>query len=393
MRIKITLIVLTIFFLTQLLFLSCKNNENTPSSLPHFITFKGTIGSNDNSTCRTSDSNLIICGTYNYNFCILKLTKNGNLIWRKDLNVGEFSDASGIVETEDHNFLICGRTLRNHSISLTDAILIKINSEGDTLWTKTYGYQYDDYGMQIIRTKDENYLISGYTESGAKDGLPDIYLIKVNPNGDTLWTSIYRDPKQEVSYHLLETKNGEFLITGTNEDNDNGRELYLLKVSSGGEKLWDKKFGPVWKWGYCTLELSNGDLITCGLHGSGGRSQVLLLKTDHLGNKYWEKEYGEIELSDCGYSIKQNSDNSFTITGSAYSLNTTKQDVILLKVDQSGSLIWLKKFGGANFDWGYNLIKDNNDDNIITGTINSFGDDLVNGSIFFIKTDSNGGFK
>ncbi len=185
----------------------------------------------------------------------------------------------------------------------------------------------------------------------------------------------------------METQTGEYLVTGTNEDNGNPRELYLLKVSSNGSQVWNKKIGPAdWKWGFSTIELSNGDLITCGQHTlSSGFSQVLLVKTNNLGNVIWEREFGDNNLSEKGNSIKLNIDGSFIITGSSYDVSSGQTDIILLKVDASGNQLFLKKFGSSVNDNGVNLIKDSNDDNIITGE--------YNGSIFMTKTDSNGTFK
>jgi hypothetical protein len=94
---------------------------------------------------------------------------------------------------------------------------------------------------------------------------------------------------------------------------------------------------------------------------------------------------GESNLSELGYSIKQNADGSFIITGSSYDVTSMQSDIILLKVDANGNQIFLKKFGSSISDNGVNLIKDNNDHNIITGN--------YNGSIFMTKTDTHGNFK
>jgi hypothetical protein len=380
---------LAIFILTVMFLASCKKNTTTsptPEPEPNYFTFNGQIGTNDNSTVDSNDDNLVICGNYNNNICILKISKTGNQIWRKDFYSGFGSEASGMIESSDHNFFICGKTSRNQFISMRDLLLIKTNSIGDTLWTKIYGGIKDDFGSQIIKSNDGNIVICGFSYSYNSESLCDIYLIKVNSDGDTLWTRNYPDQGQEVPFHLMETQNGEFLVTGTNEDNSNPRELYLLKVSANGTQVWNKKIGPAtWKWGYSTIELSNGDLITCGAHPTNGYGQVLLVKTDHLGNEIWEKEFGENNLSEQGNSIKQNADGTFTITGSSYDVATMRTDIILLKVDQSGNQLWLKKVGSSSDDSGENLIKDNNDDNLISGN--------YNGNIFFTKTDNNGIFK
>ncbi len=375
-----------LIIITILVFLGCKKNNSVPSGdNPTYFTFEGTLGTNDNSTIVSLDNNLIICGNKGDKIALVKVSKLGKDIWRKDFMAGNMSSCSAIAENESGDLFICGKTYRNWDVSQSDILLIKTNAQGDTIWTKTYGSPEKDYGTNIINTSDGNILIS----AGSKG---DIYLYKINYNGDTIWSRGYVDINQEVPFNLLETSNGEYLVTGTNEDVESGREIYLLKVDSDGIKLWDRKIGPpTWKWGFSTIELSNNDLLICGQHTIGeGYSQVLVVKTDNLGNTIWEKEFGENKISEKGNSIKKNKDNSYTITGSSYDVSTMNEDIILLKIDETGNQVWFKKFGGPETDWGMNLIKDLNDDNLITGDLNIGGSEE---NIFLTRTDKNGNFK
>src|SRR5438045_9216141 len=97
--------------------------------------------------------------------------------------------------------------MRNYVTSSTDYILAKMNSSGDTLWTKTYGGLNDDYGYELIKTSDGNLLACGISYSFSQQGSCDIYMVKLNTNGDTLWTKNFYRPQQEESFHLLETQN------------------------------------------------------------------------------------------------------------------------------------------------------------------------------------------
>jgi hypothetical protein len=380
---------IVIFILTGLIVLSCKKDKDEPLAHPVYHTFEGHIGTNDNSTIVSSDNNLIICGNLNNNISILKISKTGRLIWRNDFNAGNMSSSSGIMETNSHDLFIVGETFRNYSRTMKDVLLIKANNMGDTIWTKTYGGINSEYGANIIQTSDGNVMLSGKTESFGAGSVGDIYLIKVSTNGDILWSKSYPDPNQEEPFHLLETKNGEILVTGTDENVEaDPRELYLLKVDVNGEKLWNKTIGSVsWNWGYSTIELPDGDLLTCGqLTSKEGYSQVLVVKTSNTGNPIWQKEYGEAYLSEKGNSLKHNSDGTFTISGTSYDVNTGKNDIVLLKIDANGNQIWFKSFGYSISDeWGINLCKDTNEDNIITGDYSDY--------IIMTKLDSAGNFK
>lgn len=224
-----------------LLITACKKDNIETQGKPTYYSYNGFIVTNDNSTLMSFDNSLIICGISGNYISILKISKTGEQIWQKDIDGENQSFASGITETSNHDLFICGQTSRNYSKSKDDILLIKTNMFGDTVWTKTYGGSESEYGINIISTSDGNLLISGTTDSFGAGSFGDIYLIKVNTNGDTLWTKSFSDQGQEVPFNLLETQNGEYLVTGTNEDNSNPRELYLLKVNQNGTQIWNKK--------------------------------------------------------------------------------------------------------------------------------------------------------
>ncbi len=373
-------------------FLSCKKHkEPIQSSEPSYFTFNGDMIANDNTAIVSADDNLIICS---YSSSVIKISKSGKQIWRKDFLTDYQGLTTGIAQTSNQDLFICGTTSRNSAHAGIDFLLIKTNSTGDTLWTKNYGRLKNEDEARIIATSDGNILIAGRTESSYVGAYTDFYLVKVNTNGDTLWTRSYFGQKQEISFHLMETKNGEYLVTGTNEDNGGNRgEVCLLKVNAMGEQLWNKKIGGTGREkGKSTIELANGDLVTCGEYVLDFKSQILVYKTDSLGNVIWRKEFGEENFDEEGSSIKQNADGSFIITGSSDRIGA-QYDIILLKIDQNGKQVWFKKFGGNSADLGKTLIKDLNNDNIIIGVTFSYGQNAAMGNIFMIRTDSDGNFK
>ncbi len=379
-----TIKLLLLFSSALLLFSSCKKDPPiVPEPAPTYYSFQGKIGANDNSTIVSIDHNLLICGNSGDSLCILKISKTGSQIWRKDFTAGYGCSASGITQSTNQDIFICGSTLRNELNSKSDILLIKTNSNGDTLWTKTYGGREDDNWSYIITTNDSNLLICAISFGYTSESSCDIYLIKANTNGDTIWTRTFLEEGQEIPYHLLQTQNGEYLVTGTNQDSVTGSELYLLKVSADGTQAWNKIIGPSrGKYGFSTVELSNGDLMTCG---KGGLDQILLVKTDDRGNEYWEKEFGQDYLSEQGNAIQVNADGTFIITGGSYEPHSGQRGIVLLKVDQNGEQLFIKDFGHTFIDYGQNVLKDDNDDNIITGE--------YNGGIFMTRTDNNCVFK
>jgi len=166
---------------------------------------------------------------------------------------------------------------------------LRTDTNGDTIWTKTFGGVNDERTFSMILTTDNNILLAGYTESfGAGDA--DVYLIKTNMNGDTLWTKTFGGLGLDYGQSVQETNNGEYIITGYTE--------------SFGASIVD----------------------------------VLLIKTSSNGDVIWSATYGGVNV-DLGYSVDQTSDNGFIILGCTNSSGNGGQDLYLLKLESSISNI------------------------------------------------------
>ena len=367
---------------------SCKKDPEDPiilDPIPIIHSFAGEIGINDNSTIFSVDNNLLICGNTPSGICALKLSKTGSQLWRKDYDAGEGSTASAIAQSSNGDIFICGSTYRNESISNVDVLLIKTNSSGDTLCKKTDGGSKNEYGSYIISTSDGNLLICGISRNYTFVQYGYTYLIKIDTNGDTLWSRTFAEDLI-IPYHIMQTQDGEFLVTGTIQDSATSGKMNLIKMSNDGHQTWSRKIESTRaRWAESTVELPNGDLVTCGLIATDGLHQISLVKTDGLGNKIWEEEYGESHLSDSGNSIQVNADGTFIITGYSFEQHSGQTGIILLKVDQNGDQLVRNDFGFTLIDYGRNVLKDDNDDNIITGQ--------YNGGIFMTRTDNNCVFK
>ena len=116
-----------------------------------------------------------------------------------------------------------------------------------------------------------------------------------------------------------------------------------------------------------------------------------MVKTDETGNLIWEREYGSANTVEYGYSIQQNLDGSYTILGKKGGppLVDPEYGIPLMKIDETGNEVWTRRFGNSEYDRGLNLIKDTNDDNLVTGEL------VIDGvrHIFLSRIDKDGNFK
>jgi len=122
----------------------------------------------------------IICLIYGSEISFAQTT------FQKTFGGTSWDEAHAVQQTTDGGYIVAGRA-DSFGVGGSDVYLIKTDSLGDTLWAKTYGGAGSDEGWAVRQTTDGGYIVAGYTESfGA--GLRDVYLIKTDANGDTLWT-------------------------------------------------------------------------------------------------------------------------------------------------------------------------------------------------------------
>jgi hypothetical protein len=305
--------------------------------------------------------------------------------WERTYKI-DHSAGYSVQETIDGGYIICGITTTFNDVGW-DVYLIKTNNFGDTLWTKTYGGIESDWGRSVKQTLDGGYIITGWTESFG-NGDKDVYLIKTDGIGNIIWTQVFGGVNIDKGESVIETNDGGFVILGETTSYGNGIwDIYLIKTDHNGDTLWTKTFGGEFsEFGKSVQQTTDGGFIITGstdTYGFGG-VDVYLIKTDVDGNTLWNKTFGS-DQDEYGQSVKQTSDGGYIIAGFTYSI---EDDVYLLKTDENGLLLWTKTYGGESMDWGYSVQQTIDNGYIVAGVTNSYG----NGDkdVYLVKTNSIG---
>jgi hypothetical protein len=152
--------------------------------------------------------------------------------WRTYGGTGD-DDGGSVKQTSDGGYIVAGLT-ESFGAGNWDVYLIKTSASGDTLWTKTYGGPNYDWGSSVQQTSDGGYIITGTTESfGAGNG--DVYLIKTNISGDTLWTRTYGGADDELGCSVQQTSDGGYIVASTTYSFGAGSaDVYLIKTDANG---------------------------------------------------------------------------------------------------------------------------------------------------------------
>jgi len=145
-----------------------------------------------------------------------------------------------VQQTTDKGYIIAGST-ESFGAGSDDVYLIKTDSLGNPLWTKTYGGIYDDYGNSVQQTTDGGYIIAGIVSVpvGGGNWFDDVYLIKTNASGDTLWTKAYGGTDWDYGYSVQQTMEGGYIIAGMTESFGSGWGSFI----SLGQMLQELSYG------------------------------------------------------------------------------------------------------------------------------------------------------
>lgn len=316
----------------------------------------------------------------------LPVTVSGQtMIWQA--NMGGIYNEVGYagVPTDDGNYAVLGSTF-SFGAGDFDMYLLKFNSAGDTVWTATYGGDSTEYGYDIQKTTDGGYILVGSTRSSG-NGKRDVYLVKVDSLGQTIWSRTYGGEDNDEGCSVRVTGDG-YIICGTTSSRGAGySDLYLIRTNAVGDTLWTRTFGGAGgESGSAVREVSQGGYIAVGSTGSFGEgySSIYLVRVGASGDSLWAVTLGG-DKADFGSGIENTLDGGFVIVGSTASYGAGYSDVYLIKTDNSGAPLWEKTFGGASDDRGYSVYPTRDGGYMITGTTESSGAQSID--IYAIKTD------
>ncbi len=318
-------------------------------------------------------------------FLLIAQLANCQITFQKKIGGTNWDAGRSVHEIIGGGYIVAGTT-QSFGSGGVDFYLIKTNVNGNVIWTKTFGGANYDILNSSQQTVDSGYIITGYTYSFGS-GNEDVYLIKTNTNGNLLWSRTFGGTSTEEGSTVSQTTDGGYIIIGfTNSFGAGDFDAYLIKTDVNGDTLWTKTFGGVGTndVGYSVQQTIDGGYIVAGVYNYGSfNSDVYLIKTDANGDTLWTRSYGGVN-DDIGKFVRQTSDSGHIIIGST--AVGSGHDVYLIKTDVNGDTLWTKTYGGTSdeagssveqtIDGGYILVGGK-----FVGTVNS---------LYIIKTDSLG---
>lgn len=254
-------------------------------------TFGGVQDDEGYSVLETNDGDYVVSGVTSSSgagsrdMWMIKTDPSGNLIWQKTHGGMSSDGAWYVVQTTDGGFILTGWTLSYGPGAVGNAWLVKTDSLGNQQWNKFFGGDDVDRGYAVQQTTDGGYILTGYTDSfGA--GLYDMLLIKTDSLGNAVWTKTFGGTGRDYGYSVQQTSDGGFIVLGyTLSFGAGGDDFYLVKTDANGNEEWFKTYGgSASDVGFFVRQTNDGGLIMTGhtLSFGSGIHDVWLIKTENI---------------------------------------------------------------------------------------------------------------
>jgi hypothetical protein len=222
------------------------------------------------------------------NLFLTRIDAEGNELWSHTIGGERNIMASGGLLTSDGGFLLLGGVL-NYPAQDDDIFLVKIDQDGEQAWSRTWE-EGNLIGNRIIQVSDGNYLIAGgYTPAGDFDSAGnDFMFIKVDPNGEQIWTSIFGDDTAlDWAFAVVEASDGGFVAVGdiTRDMFTWDADIILVKIDENGQPVWQQIIETnTHTMLRGILEHPQGGYVIIGSTYRGSNFDILLIRTDAEGN-------------------------------------------------------------------------------------------------------------
>ncbi len=305
----------------------------------------------------------------------------------KTFGGSDIDEANDVVQANDGNYVIIGSTksvdgdITDKSDPSLDFWVLKVDPQGNVIWSKTYGGANDDEGFSINKTDDGGYILSGYSRSSGGDncggsgdvcengGFQDFWIAKIDGSGTLQWETSHGFLGGEQCLGAIQTNDGGYFAVG-----------FLDLQGSGGAG-----------------EDFNGSSSRGSLHGLG---EYWGIKLDANGNKEWRRFYGGTN-NDRAYDVLQTPDNGYIMAGAAesndFDITDDKgsYDYWVTKISETGELQWAKSYGGSEIDNCFSIAPTEDGNYIIVGDTRSNDQDVStakgNADLWGVKLSGNNG--
>lgn len=288
-------------------------------------------------------------------FMVSRIDSFGNLEWTKTYG-GSTGDFGHSIDVTANGDIVTAGWGKSFGAGDDDLLFIRMDQNGTPQTTKSYGGTGIDRARCIREIPGGDLIHAGHTNSfGA--GLNDILLVRTTSLGDTIWAKTYGVFGNDNAWWVEPVSTGGFIVTGNTGVGAGFLNLFLLRVDNNGDTLWARSYGSASGivTGYCVKEANSGGFVVTGYtsaFGNGG-DDIFVMRTDGFGNITWANAYGDLEDEEASGIVELDTTGNFIIVGKTQSFTNYIYDesAYLLEVNGAdGEINWSGFLGDSITD-------------------------------------------
>lgn len=273
---------------------------------------------------------------------LIKLDPDGNLEWESLINPQYTSGFSTVIETPDGGFITCGWTgIFGHD---WDGFINKFDVNGNQIWQRILDFENHQnserfYSMEA--TTDNGYILSGCSYVGGNSTTTprDFLLVKIDDSGNPEWMKKKGGAGDDHCNVVKQAADGGYVMAGLTKSYGAGEsDIWMIKTDGSGNTLWDKTYGGPLNESANSLVIKNSRFIVGGStssYNSEGHNDIYLVYTDQNGNEEFSQTIGGTEHDDC-FALDSSADGGLMVAGD-FSPGGVARDFYLAKI------LWVSK--------------------------------------------------
>jgi len=190
---------------------------------------------------------------------IMRVNSSGEVIWDKPISTSQGAK----IRKDTNGYIICSTHWMNDPVNPQDFYLIKLDNDGNEIWSKNYGGDSDEHCYDCDVTDDGGYILGGHTRSPSYGAVNwDFLLMKIDGLGNEEWHSTFGQPRgydpryiHDEAYGVRQSHDGGYILVGGTGDeypySESGSpfgdsdiwQVYMVKVDKNGKTIWEAIYG------------------------------------------------------------------------------------------------------------------------------------------------------
>ncbi len=242
------------------------------------------------------------------------------------------SDGANTVIVVDDGYLMAGFTTNKGN---KDALLLKTDIQGNTIWANSYGEVGEDFLRSVISTNDGGFIAVGEVDE-------DILVIKTDENGNLEWSKAFGGNQNDRGFSILQNGDNSYIVAGSTMSYGEGHfDIFITKLSENGDLMWSKVYGGFANDSAFDIQHStdNGYIVSGVLDSTSGDVDILLMKIDAEGEPFWIRSIGD-NAETHGRSVINTSDGGYLVLGHTLSCSNSTYRSIAVKLNGQGETEW-----------------------------------------------------